>query len=259
MSNYFKEFPYIQYRFGNETYDVLFQQLNAYVDIIDQVKDAATLYTDYVIEEFERPDALSFKLYGTTNYDWTFFFLNDKLRKHNWPVSTQELLTLAQEYYPHIVLTTTQNIGFTGNIKRGDTVKLFNDESQTGTVIDFRPDLGQIIIDRSTFFTGGTSIIKFDRELNANFAVPFDIQLLQYNAINYYLNDSGDYPNLIDSVDAHSSLSEIKFVDTSSFTSVTNFEKMSNLNDDLRRIKVFKPDVIDGIVTEFRRSLGERV
>ena len=66
MSNYFQYFPRSFYRFGNETTSDVFQNLTIYADVVDQVKDNTTVYSDYYIQEGERPDQTSFNLYGNT-------------------------------------------------------------------------------------------------------------------------------------------------------------------------------------------------
>jgi hypothetical protein len=106
MSNYFKEFPNIEYRFGDEGFGVEFQHLGTYIDIIDEVKEYVTYYQDYHIIEYERPDAVSSKLYGTPNYSWTFYLLNDHIRSKGWPVSTPRIYELAPIYYPDMIVTT---------------------------------------------------------------------------------------------------------------------------------------------------------
>ena len=42
MSRYFKNFPQVEYKFGNETDAALIQDLTVYVDIVDQLKDDTT-------------------------------------------------------------------------------------------------------------------------------------------------------------------------------------------------------------------------
>jgi hypothetical protein len=48
---------------------------------------------NYTIGDGERPDITSHMLYGTTAYHWTFFTINDHLRKgiSEWPLSQNEL------------------------------------------------------------------------------------------------------------------------------------------------------------------------
>ena len=47
MANYFEYFPKVFYNFGNEKTSDVFQNITVYADIIDQIKDAKSLYTDY--------------------------------------------------------------------------------------------------------------------------------------------------------------------------------------------------------------------
>ena len=78
--SFFSNFPIVNYKFGNEVSDTIFQNLTVYVDLIDQIIDNASLYTKYTIQDGERPDSLSYKLYDTVDHYWTFYLLNKKLR-----------------------------------------------------------------------------------------------------------------------------------------------------------------------------------
>ena len=61
---HFKRYPKVLYKFGNELDPVVTQNLATYVDIIDQVKDDITIYADYTILDGDRPDILSYRMYG---------------------------------------------------------------------------------------------------------------------------------------------------------------------------------------------------
>ena len=60
MSNFFRNFPLAEYKFGNEETTALFQNISAYINIIDELKDDVAFYTTHHIGEGERPDTLSF-------------------------------------------------------------------------------------------------------------------------------------------------------------------------------------------------------
>ena len=68
MSNYFKEFPVVDYKFGDEVDTTRFQHLGTMVDILDQIKDYGVYYELYHIQNGERPETLSYKLYGDVNF-----------------------------------------------------------------------------------------------------------------------------------------------------------------------------------------------
>ena len=67
MSTYFDKFEIIPYRFGNEARPAFFQNIGNYVDVLDQIKDEITFYTDYFVFDGERPDHVAYKVYGDVN------------------------------------------------------------------------------------------------------------------------------------------------------------------------------------------------
>jgi len=271
MSNYFRNFPLTNYYFGDEKYSVLFQKINAYIDLLDQAKNLVTAYQYHNILEYERPDTVSMNLYGTPNYGWTFFLLNDNIRLQGWPVDNLRLYTLAESYYPNIVVTTTQNVGYTQNVKVGDTVSLFSDPAQTGKVVKIDQELGQIYIERDSLFSKNSGyIISVDNPLDINLAVPFTSQLAQGNAIHHWENDSGEYQDILDSTgkyieiygdygdDEEAPWRELVFKSTVNLTPVTYVSRLRDINESLKRIKVIKPESIEAFVTEFNRLLQAR-
>lgn len=144
---YFKNFPIISYKFGNETtQQTLFQNLTVYVDVLDQVVDNISAYTEYTIIDGERPDTISYKLYGTSDYYWTFFLLNKKLRQQGWPLTMQQQYDAVKQYYPHKVITTQDTIH--GEFYKDEIVATepFDNPTFKGRIIEKNFDLGQIII-----------------------------------------------------------------------------------------------------------------
>lgn len=89
--SYFDNFSLVEYRFGDEdeSQRVLTEDLSIYVDLLDQVDDLISFYENYFIINGERPDALSYKLYGNIDYYWTFFLMNPKLRESGWPLDSK--------------------------------------------------------------------------------------------------------------------------------------------------------------------------
>lgn len=256
MSNYFKFFPITKYRFGDEETTVAFQKINAYVDLVDQVRDISTFYQIHNIDEFERPDTLSYRLYGKTTYDWTFFLLNEKLRIQGWPMSSLDLYDISKKYYPNIVLNTNHNIAYTKNIKVGDTVRAFSDGNQTGVVKRIDYDMGQVFVERSSFFTPQTNgfIINTNSDLDISLAVPYQNQVRQYNAVHHYELE-GETVDYLDNTEAQTSVDTLTFKDKTSLTPVTYTERLVEINREQKRINVFKPNLIEKIVGEFNRLL----
>jgi hypothetical protein len=62
----------------------------------------------------ERPDTVSYHLYGTTNFYWTFFILNNELRaglNSAWPLSSQQLEKMLEREYDAYTAITFLPIG----------------------------------------------------------------------------------------------------------------------------------------------------
>ena len=77
---YFQRFPFVEYNFGDNEANTIFPNITSYIDMIDQLKSEVAFYEKYTILDGDRPDVVSQKLYGTPDYHWTFFFMNDGLK-----------------------------------------------------------------------------------------------------------------------------------------------------------------------------------
>jgi hypothetical protein len=105
--SFFKNFPTRQFNL-NETGELInVKDIFRHVDVDDLAIDPFTSYTYYEIASGERPDVVSQKLYGTTDFYWTFFIVNDFLKEGlgAWPKSEQELERyIAEQYDNHSIL-----------------------------------------------------------------------------------------------------------------------------------------------------------
>jgi hypothetical protein len=246
MSQYFRNFPKTAYRFGDNEGDVLFDDITAYVDIIDSMKDNSAVYEKYNIMENERPDVLSFKLYGTPNYHWTFFFMNDHIRESGWPVSNIEVFTQAQEYYPNVTLTTEDNVGII--FLEGTTV-LGKTSGTKGIVLRRRLDLGQVIVQVVPGFGTGTFLAgeQVEEELTPTNVFTVYSQADQHNSIHHYENSDGEWVD----IDPENQSGGASLV------AVTYLERLQAKNDELKSIIVLKEEVVSEVVGEFKRQIGD--
>lgn len=144
--SYFKNYPTINYKFGGETTSTQFQDIGAYVDLIDRVKDDISYYEEYNLRDGDRPDQVSNYLYGSPDYHWTFYLLNDEIKRRGWPLTRSRISDKAKEEYPNIVFTTRANLSeqflASSNIE-GQT------SGVTGKILRRRPDMGQIIVEKT--------------------------------------------------------------------------------------------------------------
>jgi hypothetical protein len=99
--SFFKNFPTRQFNLNNTGELINVKDIFRHVDVDDLAVDPFISYTYYDIQSGERPDVVSQKLYGTTDFYWTFFIVNDFLKEGigAWPKSEQELERYITEQY----------------------------------------------------------------------------------------------------------------------------------------------------------------
>lgn len=244
MSNFFKSFPIIRYSFGDAEDPVIFQNIGTYIDLVDQIKDDAAFYTTTNIEEYERPDTLSYKLYRTTEYYWTFYLLNDKIRECGWPITSKQLYENASKYYPNRVITTTGDINGTVDDPTpfvvGATVQGLV-SGTTGKILKRYPDLGQLVIGTTNNFNVGESVRVVGNSVTS---IIVHSEAAQYNSVHHYENALGQWVDINPSTQSVSGLTPITYLD-----------RLIEQNTELKEIKVLKDTVAPQIASNFRKSL----
>ena len=240
---HFQNFPSVLYRFGNELDPVIFQKLGTYVDIIDQVKDDITAYADYTVLDGERADILSYKIYGDIRYYWLFYYINDNIREEGWPLSSQEVFTQMEKYYPHQFIRTFDN-WFKGDFKIGNRAT-GKKSGAFGDIMQTHPDLGQIIVANDSGFNFQKSEVV---EAGFGFFNPDTINIQatdkQYNAVHHYEDADGNYVDIDPLQDAPSTVTPITFA-----------ERFIDENEKRKRVRIIKPEVINQLFNEFNRAL----
>ena len=244
--NYFKNFEFAEYRFGNNTDIDLAQNLTQYVDLIDQIKNNISFTEKYNILSGDRPDVVSFKLYGTMNYYWTFYLMNDHLKLSGWPLNNDEILDQVKSKYPNRVLTTTSEIGAlfpVGQVIEGQS------SSAIGEIVKRNLDLGQLFVKltQGTSFTAGETISYVDTSATGSPTRTLSItgETEQYNAVHHY-EDNGVQVD----IDPFSGPGV-------SLTPITYRDRLESRNDALKEIVVIRPEQITAIVSEFQRFLKQ--
>lgn len=241
MSNYFKFFPMTQYKFGDETDPATFENISIYADAVDQVADTISAYQKYYILPGERPDHVSNKLYGTPDYHWTFYFMNDVVREQRWPVTDARLFDAAVAKYPTKVITTRTKL--TDKMKVGQTLTGAS-SGATATIGKRNLDLGQLFLENvSGDFVASESV----NSTNANGVIETLIVFSfadQYNAAHHYENASGETVDIDPEVGPGGLLTEVSY-----------FNRLERLNSANREIIVIKPSLISEVVAAFREAI----
>jgi len=165
--SFFSQFPKVNYDFsGNGS----FQRVS---DIFRSVRpqgnfiDNPSLYKKYNILNGDRPDVVSYKLYGTSQYYWTFFVINDFLHDGiaAWPMSQEDLEEYLVENYSGQVIETRPSIELTGDglvsdfrdslsgrFNIGETINASSSDA-AGILVRKDADLSQMVVQN---ITGGS-------------------------------------------------------------------------------------------------------
>lgn len=143
--SYFNNFPFVNYKFGNEAGATIFQNMGVYVDLIDQAKDNSSFYNYYNIQNGDRPDQVSQKLYNRTDLHWTFPIMNDNIKLQGWPLSYNDLVAKIKDNYPNKTLVTRADIS--DKFKVGSIITGSSTQTKA-KILRKRLDLGQIIVGR---------------------------------------------------------------------------------------------------------------
>ena len=99
--SFFSQFPKVSYDFNRS--GTIQQMVNIFRSVRSRTTllNRSTLYKSYVIQDGMRPDIVSEKLYGTPDYYWTFFIINDFLHDglQSWPMSELALQEYMTKHY----------------------------------------------------------------------------------------------------------------------------------------------------------------
>ena len=241
-TNYFKNFPLTEYYYGDEGESNIVEDISVYADVIDQIRNSSTAYESYHVLPGERPDQVSTKLYGTSNYYWTFFLMNNHLREQGWPLSNQKLYDWAVKNYNERVIETKEVL--TDKFAIGNTVEGLNTFG-SGNITHRDINLGQIWI------TGGNGVSFTNGEIVRTTSTTPD-QLLtvlstatRYNAAHHYENADGEYVDIDPNV-----------VRPSSYTEKTWLDELTRQNDTLKSISVIRSDIIGEVSKSFKQAVG---
>lgn len=293
MSSYFRNFPKVDYRFGNESTTSAFQHLGTYVDVIDQVKEYSVYYQTYNIRNGERPEQLSYTLYRDPDYYWTFYLLNDHLRERGWPIRDADLYAKAQKYYPNKVSHVT-------GVVQKQGLKLYDDGNGVSVVwvpldellpmcksTTFR--VGNYVYFRSSKVAG--QILAIDQKMGAithdamgirSESVDRTIETIseedamkvkadpdyepvaRYETMEVEKNyDEFDAPHHYEDTDgnwiwpdwAEKYPNALNRATVNTVNSISNYQRLTELNVEQQVISVIKQDSINQIIAEFNRLL----
>lgn len=101
---YFSHLPNLKYSVSvnkaGQTNDVLIKDYFKLLRLREDAKRVSTFYVDYIIQDGERPDQISYREYGDEQFYWMILQANDIVDYDNeWPLSNFELDKYIEEKY----------------------------------------------------------------------------------------------------------------------------------------------------------------
>lgn len=239
-TDYFKDFSKVAYKFGNEQLPVTFQNISLYVEVLDLVKNAESAYQYYHILDNERPDQLSFKLYDTPEYYWTFLLMNDHIREQGWPLSNNKILEKAIKDHPHKVITTRSVL--TDKLKKGQTI-IGNTTGATARIEHRDLNLGQLFLDDVVGQFAAGEIINSSDGASSFEQATIHAYEDEYLSAHHYEDADGNYIDIDPTVGS------------GIYAEVSHLDHYIRINDSLKIIKVIKPDSVLEIAKAFSDAL----
>jgi len=270
---YFRNFSSVDYFFGNNSTTTPYTNISQYSTILDQIEDNSSAYRLISVQDGERPDQLSQRLYDTTDHYWSFFLLNPQLKQHGWPCSEKDLLVKIEADLPGVCLVffgndTNSSSGYTqqitvGKFPIGSTVT-GQTSGATGTVYAKNALLGQVFVkDISGTFQQNEVIDSGDYTVTVSI-----VHNPAYLAIHHVEDGNGNNVDVDYSTDFRGRGPEDPeelggvfddadnpdiYANISPYTTVSYLESYIQTNDAVRKLKVLKP----GVATQVQRLLRE--
>lgn len=177
---FFELFPKVAYDFNRRGVTQNMVDIFRGVRALPTFLDDFSAYKFYEIKNGERPDVVSQRIYGTQEYYWTFFVINDFLHDgmRAWPLSQEDLFDYIAKEYEGYVITTNPTITRTGDgtitefrdslsgrFKLGETITGAT-SGATGKFTKKNIDMNQLIVqDVTGAFIGDPTLVNNTTEL----------------------------------------------------------------------------------------------
>ena len=132
----------------------LLKNLTARAKVSEELMNSGGFYTTITVQDGERPDILSKRLYNDERYHWTFLLLNPQIKNiwDDWPMSSAQLLDYVTNKYQYLAADTDDDLN--NKFTVGETVT-GSVSGAKGVVKEIHVNLGYVTIE----LTSGTFTI----------------------------------------------------------------------------------------------------
>lgn len=253
MSYFFQGFPTILYDVNGDGKPIEATNIFRSVRLKPETRDNMLLYTSYVIQDGERPDHVSMKLYNSSDYYWTFFMVNENLVNifSDWPLSTLELENAINVKYAGEVLTVDRII----NINNTQVINDMSNSFIQGEIIKGAQSYAEAKILEKDINTGVikiepiSGIFRDDEAIigqTSKDIISISGQRLYKEVVHHYEDTDG---NVVGKYNANGTLN------TNAFP-ISNEEHERQVNENKSTIQVIKPQYIAKVASEFFNQIN---
>jgi len=241
MSNeYFKNFETIQYPLNDKLVSIknFFKKTTVEQKSLYDVVD----YTFYELSEGERPDIVASKLYGDSDLYWVLLLVNEIENLNEWHKDSPTFESYMNEKYEGKYLNATAStdiVSSTSKFLIGEAITYTDTVDPTngrgGHVVEVDPTFNRIGVvgdfPRLNSVTGGSSEKSF---------TPSSI-IERRDGVSYYKNSD-------DTLRRNTS--------ASGYSAVTFYDDEFAKNEEKRKIKIVRPNIVNQVVKEFERLMS---
>lgn len=160
--DFFKKFPLVDFDIKKDGTVQKMVDVFRSVRPVEEFLDDPAAYRLYEIRNGERPDIVSTRLYGSPEFYWTFFVINEFLHDgyRAWPLPEEDLLEYILTEYDGYAITTQptfiedQADSIAGKFALGEVIT-GNRSGAQGTLVKKNVDMNQLIVQNVTLGTAG--------------------------------------------------------------------------------------------------------
>ena len=269
--SFFKQFPKIEYDFNRTGVKQNMVDLFRSVRPLPSFLDNYSAYKFYEIKNGERPDIVSQRIYGSSQYYWTFFVINDFLHDgyRAWPMSQEDLFDyIAKEYEGYVIetnpvitrdtdqLITDHRNSLAGRFTLGETITGAT-SGATGTLTSKITDLSQLVVQNVTgAFIGDQTPGSNTTELvvggtSEDSVSTYNVYKYAEAPYYYYRTDDADLKPVTNANHI------VGGVDALHLSYVSNRSHIIEENDERTKIRIIDPAYVEQFVDQFEELINE--
>ena len=269
--NFFKKFPTVQYDFDRNGIFQSMTDIFRHVKPLENFIDNSLAYRFYEIQDGERPDIVSQNLYGTPNYYWTFFVVNERLHDgyREWPMSSIDFSEYLDKKYEGVAIipkrpdTTVNTDGIvlstdhslSGRFTIGETIRGQNSNAQ-GILKQKNVDMHQVVIQNVTgTFESAEEIKGLTSDDGVDTFRVYDYIDAPYQY--YHQNDSQKRAVSYSNAFQDTTAGRANTVDEVNIRFITYRQYEHELNEERSFIRYIDPEYIQDFVQKYENLINE--